>query len=242
MMGECMKAAREGDAGASYGGEFSVDQGKIGAQGPSRRLVLACIGAMATLRTRMARAAGPLRLVALGDSLTAGFGLPQDAAFPFVLQHALSAGGRMVAIANAGVSGDTAEDGLARLDWSVPQDTRGVILELGANNMLRGLDPTRTQKALGSIIETLLDRKIAVLLCGMYAAPNLGAEYTKSFNDIYPRLADAYKLTLYPFFLDGVAGNPSLTLPDSLHPNVDGVKVIVSRILPTMESFIGQIS
>jgi acyl-CoA thioesterase-1 len=124
----------------------------------------------------------------------------------------------------------------------VPQGTQGVILELGANNMLRGLDPTRTREALGKIIEALLGRRIAVLLCGMYAAPNLGAEYTKSFNDIYPNLALAYKLTLYPFFLDGVAGNPSLTLPDSLHPNVDGVKVIVSRILPTMESFIGQIS
>ena len=196
---------------------------------------------MSALPATMTHADGPLRLVAFGDSLTAGFGLPQDAAFPSVLQRALAQKGRMVMITNAGVSGDTAEDGLARLDWSVPRSTQGVILELGANNMLRGLDPRRTQEALREIIETLLGRKIAVLLCGMYAAPNLGEEYSKSFNDIYQNLASEYKLVLYPFFLDGVTGNPSLTLADGLHPNMDGVRVIVSKILPTMESFIAQI-
>jgi acyl-CoA thioesterase I len=202
---------------------------------------LAGVAAASLLPVRSARADGSLRLVAFGDSLTAGLGLPQGAAFPLVLQGALLAKGHVVAITNAGVSGNTAEDGLARLDWSVPQDTQGVILELGANNMLRGLDPARTEETLREIIEALLGRKIAVLLCGMYAAPNLGAEYVVSFNAIYPRLAEEYKLALYPFFLDGVTGNPSLTLPDGLHPNADGVKVIVSRILQTVEAFIEQI-
>ncbi|MBV9113454.1 MAG: arylesterase [Hyphomicrobiales bacterium] len=186
------------------------------------------------------RAQAPLHLVALGDSLTAGFGLPVESSFPALLQRELVAKGKAVTITNAGVSGDTAEDGLARLDWSVPKETQGVILELGANDALRGLDPKRCEATLDQIIGTLKGRSIPVLLCGMYAPRNLGTEYVDAFDGIYPRLSRKYHLILYPFFLDGVAGDSALTLPDKLHPNAEGVRVIVGKILPVVEAFIGK--
>jgi len=183
----------------------------------------------------------PVKIVALGDSLTAGYGLSEKDGFVPRLQAALLARGIAVEIANAGVSGDTASDGLARLDWSVPQGTDAVIVELGANDMLRGIKPQITQDALDAILRRLTARHIAVLLCGMRAAPNLGAEYGQAFERIYPELAAKYGVLLYPFFLDGVAADLSLTQPDGMHPNADGVGVIVGRILPKVEELIARV-
>ena len=192
--------------------------------------------------TAYAAASAPLRIVVLGDSLVAGFNLKQGAGFPEVLQRRLLASGRNVAITNAGVSGNTAEDGLARLDWSIPDDTDLVIVELGANDMLRGLDPAVTREALEGIVKRLRERKIPVMLAGMYAARNLGEDYRKRFEAIYTDLAKSYDLVLYPFFLDGVSGAaPRLALPDGLHPSAEGVKVIVERILPSVETFLGRL-
>jgi acyl-CoA thioesterase-1 len=187
-----------------------------------------------------ASAQTPIHIVALGDSLTAGYGLADKDGFVPRLQAALAGKGAAVAIANAGVSGDTAADGLARLDWSVPQGTDAVILELGANDMLRGIKPEVTRTALDAILARLTERHIAVLLCGMRAAPNLGAEYGQAFESIYPALAAKYGVPLYPFFLDGVAADRSLTQHDGLHPNAAGVDVIVGRILPNVEDLIAR--
>ena len=184
----------------------------------------------------------PLKLVALGDSLTAGYGLPGEAAFPAVLERALRAKGYAVSITNAGVSGDTTSGGLARLDWSVPDGTDGVILELGANDMLRGIDPNIPRQALDEILARLRERGIPVLLAGMYASRNLGAEYVARFEAIFPDLAKKYGVPLYPFFLDGVAGVRELALPDGLHPTAKGVQVIVERILPTVVGFVAQLA
>jgi acyl-CoA thioesterase-1 len=191
--------------------------------------------------TQGGRAQTPLHIVALGDSLTAGYGLADKDGFVPRLQAALAAKGAAVAIANAGVSGDTAADGLARLDWSVPQGTAAVIVELGANDMLRGIKPEVTRAALDAIVERLTQRHIAVLLCGMRAAPNLGADYGAAFERIYPDVAAKYGVLLYPFFHDGVAANLSLTQPDGMHPNAAGVAVIVARILPQVLQLIGQV-
>jgi acyl-CoA thioesterase-1 len=174
----------------------------------------------------------PLHVVALGDSLTAALGLPQKDGFVPRLQAALAEKGVSVDIANAGVSGDTAADGLARLDWSVGQDTDAVIVELGANDMLRGIRPEITRAALDTILQRLTARHIPVLLCGMRAAPNLGADYAQAFERIYPELAAKYGVLLYPFFLDGVAADLKLIQPDGLHPNAAGVDIIVGRMVP----------
>ena len=186
-------------------------------------------------------AEGPVRIVAFGDSLTAGYGLPAAAAFPQRLEKALNAKGEAVAISNAGVSGDTAAGGLARLDWSVPEGTEAVILELGANDMLRGLDPQATRKILQDIVTRLQERHIEVLLCGMQAAPNLGADYVQAFNSIYPDLAATDHLLLYPFFLAGVVDDPRLVQPDGLHPTAAGVDVIVAGILPQVEELVARV-
>jgi acyl-CoA thioesterase I len=183
----------------------------------------------------------PLRIVALGDSLTAGFGLPQSAAFPVVLERALKARGHRVEIINAGVSGDTASGGLDRLDWSVPDGTDGVILELGANDMLRAVDPKVTREALTEIVRRLKARRIEVLLCGMQAARNLGPDYARAFDPIYPELATASGLLLYPFFLDGIVGDAKLNLSDGLHPTAAGVARIVAGILPKVEELIARV-
>ena len=186
-----------------------------------------------------ARAAnGPIQLVVLGDSLTAGYLLPQQAAFPAVLEKALRSSGIDVDIANAGVSGDTARGGLERLDWAVPEGTEAVILELGANDMLRGLDPARTQDSLDQIITRLKARKIRVFLVGMLASPALGREYGETFNAIYPALAAKHGLPRYPFFLEGVTGNRALVLEDGLHPNRAGVEQMVRSILPMIRTFL----
>jgi acyl-CoA thioesterase I len=182
----------------------------------------------------------PVNIVALGDSLTAGYGLAANEAFPARLQRALSAKGLAANVANAGVSGDTAAGGLARLDWSVPDGTDAVILELGANDALRGFDPAITRKALEAMLHRLQTRKIPVLLCGMLAPPNLGAEYGRAFNSIYPDLAAQTGAILYPFFLAGVAADPKLNQSDGLHPTAAGVAVIVDRILPQVEELIAR--
>jgi acyl-CoA thioesterase-1 len=188
-----------------------------------------------------ARAGAPIHIVALGDSLTAGYGLAEKDGFVPRLQAALAKNGITADIANAGVSGDTASDGLARLDWSVPQGTDAVIVELGANDMLRGAKPGLTRDALDAILQRLTARHIAVLLCGMRAAPNLGTDYAQAFERIYPELAAKYGVLLYPFFLDGVAADLSLTQQDGLHPNPAGVGVIVQRILPKVMELVARV-
>jgi len=182
-----------------------------------------------------------VKIVALGDSLTAGLGLPTDAAFPAKLARALQAKGTAVGIANAGVSGDTASGGLARLDWSVPQGTDAVIVELGANDMLRGIDPKVTKTALEQILGKLARRHIPVLLTGMKAMRNLGSDYARTFDAIYPALASTHPVVFYPFFLDGVASDPKLNQVDGLHPNAAGVDVIVARMLPQVEALIARV-
>ena len=186
--------------------------------------------------------AGTIKLVVLGDSLSAGLGLPAADAFPAQLEKALQNKGLIVAINNAGVSGDTASGGLDRLDWSVPADTQGVILELGANDALRGLDPEVTRGALENILKRLKARGIAVLLCGMVAPPNYGAEYATQFNTIFPDLARTYDVPLYPFFLEGVAADTKFNQADGMHPTAAGIAVIVKNIMPTVESFVREIS
>jgi acyl-CoA thioesterase-1 len=179
-----------------------------------------------------------VKIVVLGDSLTAGLGLPADAAFPARLAAALKAKAVAVTVANAGVSGDTAAGGLGRLDWSVPDGTDAVILELGANDALRGLDPNLTRSALDTILRRLADRHIVVLLAGMRAPRNMGPDYTRDFDAIYPALASTHPVVFYPFFLDGVAADPKLNQGDGLHPNTAGVDAIVARILPRVEELI----
>ena len=189
----------------------------------------------------LARAADrPVRIVALGDSLTAGYGLPNDAAFPTKLQTALKAKGVDAAVANAGVSGDTASGALDRLGWSVPDGTDAVIVELGANDALRGLDPKLTDKALDAILTKLDARHIPVLLAGMKAPPNMGADYVKTFDAIYPALAARHAVIFYPFFLDGVAADAKLNQGDGMHPTAAGVDIIVARILPSVERLVAK--
>jgi acyl-CoA thioesterase I len=198
--------------------------------------------ALPALAQTPSAAAKPVKVVALGDSLTAGLGLPAAAAFPVRLQKALKDNGIDVDMINAGVSGDTASGGRDRLDWSISEGTQAVIVELGANDALRGIDPAVTRSALEEIIKKLQARGIAVLLCGMYAPRNLGPDYVAKFDPIYPELAKTYDVALYPFFLDGVAGDQKLTQPDGLHPTAEGVDVIVTRILPTVQAFLGKFS
>jgi acyl-CoA thioesterase-1 len=179
-----------------------------------------------------------MRVVALGDSLTAGLGLPADATFSAKLERALRGRGFDVEIINAGVSGDTASGGLARLDWSVSDGTDAVILELGANDMLMGIDPNVTRKSLAEILRRLSERRIPVLLAGMRAAPNLGPEYGRAFEAIYSDLAVQHNVPLYPFFLDGVATEAKLNQADGMHPTAAGIDVIVARILPKVEELV----
>ena len=184
----------------------------------------------------------PIKMVVLGDSLSAGYGLPAAAAFPARLQNALKNNGIDVDMGNAGVSGDTSSGGRDRLDWSVPDGTAAVILELGANDALRGTDPKVTRSALSEILTRLKARGIAVLLCGMVAPPNYGSDYAARFNAIYPDLAKSFAVPLYPFFLEGVAADARLNQADGMHPTAEGVDVIVRNILPTVEAFVGAIS
>ena len=180
----------------------------------------------------------PLKLVVLGDSLTAGYGLDGAEAFPARLEAQLRTRGHDVSVINAGVSGDTAKQGLERLDWSIGADIDAVIVELGANDALRGLDPNETRDSIERIIARLKERKIKVMLAGMLAPPNLGASYKENFDAIYPELAKRHQVPLYPFFLDGVASAEDLNLEDGMHPNAKGVEEIVKRMLPSVEEFL----
>ncbi len=181
--------------------------------------------------------AAPLKLVAFGDSLTAGYGLPPDASFAMQMEKALKSKGLDVVVIQGGVSGDTTAMGLVRLDWTVPDDAKGVILELGANDSLRGQSPQEAKQNLDAIITRLKSRGIAVYLAGMLAFPNMGVDYAREFNAIYPLLSDKHKIPLYPFFLEGVATDPKLNLPDGLHPTREGIAVIVARMLPGVEKW-----
>ncbi len=184
-----------------------------------------------------ARAAA-VRLAALGDSLTAGWGLAAAEAFPARLEAALAAKGYSVSIANFGVSGDTTAGGLARLAGVLAEKPDGVIVELGANDMLRGQDPDAARANLDAILSRLKAAGIPILLCGMRSAKNYGSDYAAAFDAIYPELAKKYDAVLYPFFLDGVTGQPGMTLRDGLHPSARGVDEVVRRILPTVETFL----
>ena len=184
----------------------------------------------------------PIKMVVLGDSLSAGLGLSASSAFPARLQKSLAANGIAVEMINAGVSGDTSSGGRARPDSEAPENTEAVIVELGANDALRGTDPKVTRAALTDILTRLKSRKIAVLLCGMLAPPNYGSDYSARFNAIYPDLAKSFGVPLYPFFLEGVAADARLNQADGLHPTAEGVDVIVKNILPTVEAFLGAIS
>jgi acyl-CoA thioesterase-1 len=205
-----------------------------------KMLVSALIGGgLLMAKPAFAQTAKPIKMVVLGDSLSAGLGLSASAAFPIRLQKALKAKGIDVDMINAGVSGDTTSGGRDRLDWSIPEGTEAVILELGANDALRGIDPKVTRTALTEILTRLQARKIAVLLCGMLAPPNYGADYSARFNAIYPDLAKTFQVPLYPFFLEGVATDAKLNQADGLHPTAEGVDLIVKNILPTVEAFLG---
>ena len=186
--------------------------------------------------------AKPVKMVVLGDSLSAGLGLSAQAAFPARLQKALNDKGIKVDMTNAGVSGDTTSGGRDRLDWSIPEGTDAVILELGANDALRGIDPAVSRAALTDILTRLKARKIAVLLCGMQAPPNYGSDYAAKFNAIYPELAKSFGVPLYPFFLEGVAAEARLNQADGIHPTAEGVDIIVKNILPMVEALVGPIS
>lgn len=181
--------------------------------------------------------AKPLNVVAFGDSLMAGYQLDRQDAFPNRLAEALNANGLEINMTNAAVSGDTTSGGLARLDWSVPDGTDVVILELGANDALRGLPVETTRENLDNMMTRLRERNITILLIGMLAPPNMGTAYEEAFNSIYPELADKFEVELYPFFLDGVAGIPELNLSDGIHPNPKGIAVMVENILPTAQAF-----
>lgn len=189
-----------------------------------------------TILSSLPAAARTLRIVAFGDSLSAGYGLARNDAFPAKLEAALKAKGYDVTVINAGVSGDTSSAGLVRLDWSIPKDADAVIVELGANDMLRGMPPAAVEQNLDLILAELKRRQIRVLVVGMKAAPNLGADYARAFDSLYPRLARTYGDRFYPFFLDGVAGKPALIQADGKHPNAQGVDIIVGRMLPAVRA------
>jgi acyl-CoA thioesterase-1 len=211
---------------------------QIGAFGAVFQLLLSFSLLIALPMTAPADAAGPVRIVAFGDSLTAGFRLAPSEAFPVRLERALVAKGVAAKVENAGVSGDTTAGGLARLDWAVPDAGGIVILELGANDALRGVDPKVTRANLDTIITKLKAKGAKVLLAGMLAPKNWGEDYARRFDAIFPELAQAHGLALYPFFLEGIALRPDLNLDDGMHPNAKGVDVIVERILPYVEKLV----
>ena len=183
--------------------------------------------------------AEPMRLLALGDSLTAGYGVAADAAFPAQLERALRAEGYDVTVLNAGVSGDTTAGGRARLDWALADRPQAAIVELGANDGLRGLDPAQAERNLDDILTRLKTSGVRVLLTGMRAPPNFGPDYAAAFEAVFPRLAQRHQVAFYPFFLDGVARDPRFNQPDGLHPTPDGVAEIVRRILPSVKAVLG---
>jgi acyl-CoA thioesterase-1 len=192
--------------------------------------------------TAVGAAAAPVTILALGDSLTAGLGVGPAEAFPVRLEAALQAKGHDVKVINAGVSGDTAADGAARLDWALAEPVNAVIVELGANDALRGLPVAQAEQALDRLLAALAAKKLPVLLAGMRAPPNMGPEYQAAFDGMYERLAAKHGVLLYPFFLDGVAADPKLNQGDGMHPSPAGVDVIVARMLPSVEQLLGKVA
>jgi acyl-CoA thioesterase-1 len=208
-----------------------------------RRVILVNLLFVAGLMSaRATETQRPIRLVAFGDSLTAGYMLPPTQSFPSQLAKVLKEKGHAVDVANAGVSGDTTANGLERFEWAIPDGTEAVILELGANDALRGLPPKRARANLEKIIEKLRQRNIEVLLAGMIAPKNMGRDYEREYNPIFSDLATKYGLVYYPFFLDGVALDAGLSLPDGLHPSGKGVARIVERILPSVEELLSRVA
>ena len=205
-------------------------------------ILLLMLAAMPAMGIWAATADRTVKILALGTSLTQGYGLPPGTEFPVQLQAALKASGIEVQIENAGVSGDTSADGLSRLDWSLADHPDAVILELGSNDMLRGIAPAETEKNLRAILDKLKAAHVPVLVAGMKAQRNLGPDYVKAFDAIYPRLAQDYGVLFYPFLLDGVAMNPKLNQADGMHPNPAGVKIIVARISPLVKQLAMQAS
>ncbi|MBL8664287.1 MAG: arylesterase [Candidatus Odyssella sp.] len=181
----------------------------------------------------------PVTILAFGDSLVAGFGLGSRDGFTAKLEAALRAKGVNARVVNAGLSGDTSAGGLARLDWALEPKPDFAIVELGANDGLRGLDPAQTRANLDAILAKLKAKGVPALFAGMYAPPNMGPDYGRAFNALYPDLAKKHGVLFYPFFLDGVAADASLNQPDGIHPNAKGVDVIVARILPHVLKLIG---
>jgi len=212
-----------------------MKRGALGSAVVAAGILLAASG----LSASQGAAATPV-IVAFGDSLTAGLGLPEKDSFPAQLERALKARGQEVKVVNAGVSGDTAAAGLARLDWAMPDDASAVIVELGANDALQGLDPAATKVTLEKIITELKARGLPILLAGMEAPRNMGKDYVDQFRALYADLATSYDLILYPFFLDGVALDDKYTLGDGLHPNAEGVARIVDGILPKVEELLAK--
>jgi len=212
-----------------------MKRGALGSAVVGAGILLAASG----LSASQGAAATPV-IVAFGDSLTAGLGLPEKDSFPAQLERALKARGQEVKVVNAGVSGDTAAAGLARLDWAMPDDASAVIVELGANDALQGLDPAATKATLEKVITELKARGLPILLAGMEAPRNMGKDYVDQFRALYADLATSYDLILYPFFLDGVALDDKYTLGDGLHPNAKGVARIVDGILPKVEELLAK--
>jgi acyl-CoA thioesterase-1 len=188
-----------------------------------------------------AAAAGPVRILVLGDSLIQGYGLPPGTDFPNQLERALRARGVSVEVVNGGVSGDTSAGGMARINWSLSDKPDAAIVEFGGNDALRGLSPADTQRNIGAILAALNARKIPTLLAGIKSPRNMGADYTREFDAVFPALAKKYGVLFYPFFLDGVAAMPALNQRDGIHPNERGVTVIVQRMTPMVLKLIAQV-
>jgi len=205
-----------------------------------RRVFNACL-LVCALAVALPVHGAPLKLLMLGDSLTAGYGLDKGESIPAQLQRTLRAEGLDVTIINAGVSGDTSAGGLARLAWSLAEKPDAVIVELGANDGLRGLDPEETYRNLDTILRRIRATGTPVLLAGMLAPPNLGREYGDEFNAVFPRLAKEHDIPLYPFFLEGVAAQPELNQDDGIHPNAAGVDVVVRSILEAVRSLLAEV-
>lgn len=215
--------------------------GKTEAAQRGRRSFLTMLACLSVFGSPLAQAqTQPIRLLAFGDSLTAGYGLPARAGFTAKLEAALQAKGLPVTVINGGVSGDTSAGGLARLDWMLADKPTHAIVEFGGNDGLRGLDPKQMEANLDGILLKLKAANVKILLAGMRAPPNFGSAYTSAFDGVFARLAERHKVAFYPFFLDGVAANPQLNQADGIHPNEAGVNTVIDRILPAVLSLLAQ--
>ena len=243
-----MRTAQSPAIRRGYGRDLRRGVGQIGLMALLINAVLVLVQASATAQTSQRPVAIPVatdkivKIVAFGDSLTAGYQLPPGDAFPAQLEKALRAKGHRVEVLNAGVSGDTTAAGLERFGWAVPSDADGVIVELGANDALRGLDPGQARSNLDKILAAIQAQKAAILIAGMRAPSNLPVDYVAKFDAIFPELAKKYDALLYPLFIERIAMKPQFNLADGLHPNAKGVGEIVNGILPHVEDLIARIN